>query len=67
MHRNYLLTSIPVKPYPIEDAIQADIDDLSSNMTELRGKKASDFMDNSLLDEFESEGFFARLRGSKTR
>ena len=67
MHRNYLLTSIPVKPYPIEEAIQADIEDLSASITELRGKKAADFMDRSLLNELESEGFFARLHGQKTR
>lgn len=67
MHRNYLLTSIPVKPYPIEDAIQADIEDLSTSITELRGKKAADFMDRSLLNELESEGFFARLHGQKTK
>jgi hypothetical protein len=67
MHRNYLLTSIPVKPYPIEQAIQADIEDLSASINELRGKKAADFMDRSLLNELESEGFFARLHGQKTR
>jgi ABC-type nitrate/sulfonate/bicarbonate transport system substrate-binding protein len=67
MHRNYLLTSIPVKPYPIEDAIQADIEDLSASIAELRGKKASDFIDRSLLNELESEGFFARLHAQKTR
>ena len=67
MHRNYLLTSIPVKPYPIEDAIQADLEDLSTSITELRGKKAADFMDRSLLNELESEGFFARLHGQKTK
>ena len=67
MHRNYLLTSIPVKPYPIEDAIQADIEDLSASIAELRGKKASDFIDRSVLNELESEGFFARLHAQKTR
>jgi hypothetical protein len=67
MHRNYLLTSIPAKPYPIEDAIQADLEDLSSSITELRGKKASDFMDTSLLRELEAEGFFTRLHAQKTR
>jgi len=67
MHRNYLLTSIPVKPYPIEQAIQADIEDLSASINELRGKKAADFMDRSLLNELEGEGFFARLHGQKTR
>ncbi len=67
MHRNYLLTSIPLKPYPIEQAIQADIEDLSASINELRGKKAADFMDRSLLNELEGEGFFARLHGQKTR
>jgi len=67
MHRNYLLIAIPPKPYPIEDAIQADIEDLSSSITELKGKKAADFMDTSLLKELESEGFFARLHSQKTR
>ena len=65
MHRNYLLTSIPVKPYPIEDAIQADIEDLSTSITELRGKKAGDFMDRSLLNELESEGFFPGCMGKR--
>jgi NitT/TauT family transport system substrate-binding protein len=67
MHRNYLLTSIPVKPYPIEEAIQADIEDLSASINELRGKKAADFMDRSLLNELESEGFFARLHGQRAK
>jgi NitT/TauT family transport system substrate-binding protein len=67
MHRNYLLTSIPVKPYPLEEAIQADIEDLSAKINELKGKKAADFMDRSLLNELESEGFFTRLHGQKTR
>jgi ABC-type nitrate/sulfonate/bicarbonate transport system substrate-binding protein len=67
MHRNYLLTSIPAKPYPIEEAIQADIEDLSASISELKGKKAADFMDRSLLNELESEGFFTRLYGQKIR
>src|SRR5262249_13171115 len=54
MYRSYLLTSIPVKPYPIEDAIQADIEDLSSSISELKGRKASDFMDRSILNELQS-------------
>ena len=53
--------SIPPKPYPIEAGIQADIEDLSASIAELKGRKASDFMDTSLLKELESEGFFARL------
>ena len=41
--------------------------DLGSSIAELKGKKASDFMDKSLLNELESEGFFAGLQGQKTR
>lgn len=67
MHRNYLLTSIPIKPFPIEEGIQADIEDLSASIVELKGKKATEFMDTSLLKELESEGFFARLHGQASK
>jgi NitT/TauT family transport system substrate-binding protein len=60
-YQNYIYGQIPAKPYPLEDAIQADIEDLSATIPELKGKKASDFMDDSILRELESEGFFARL------
>jgi hypothetical protein len=41
--------------------------DLGASIAELKGKKASDFIDKSLLNELESEGFFAGLQGQKTR
>jgi NitT/TauT family transport system substrate-binding protein len=61
MHKNYLLGTIPVKPYPQEEAIQNDIEDLSNTLPHLKGKKAADFLDLSLLKSMEDEGFFKRL------
>lgn len=61
MHRNYLLGTIPAKPFPREQAIQNDIEDLSSAYPQLKGKKASEFLELTLLQELESDGFFARL------
>jgi NitT/TauT family transport system substrate-binding protein len=63
MHKNYLLGTIPVKPYPQEEAIQNDIEDLSNTLPHLKGKKAADFLDLSLLKSMEDEGFFKRLSG----
>lgn len=63
MHRNYLLGSIPVRPFPNEEAIQNDIEDLSHTLLHLRGKKAAEFLDLSLLRSMEEEGFFKRLQG----
>ena len=63
MHKNYLLTSIPIKPFPREEAIQNDIEDLSYTYPQLKDRKASEFLDLTLLRELESEGFFSRLHG----
>jgi len=62
MHRNYLGPTIPIKPYPLDDALEADIEYLSQNLVpELKGKHASDYIDASVLREIENENFFARL------
>jgi len=63
MHKNYLLHSIPAKPFPQEEAIQNDIDDLSYTYPQLKGRKVAEFVDLTLLKELESEGFFTRLHG----
>jgi NitT/TauT family transport system substrate-binding protein len=63
MHKNYLLGSIPLRPYPNEEAIQNDIEDLSYTLPHLKGKKASEFIDLSLLKSMDEEGFFKRLQG----
>lgn len=63
MHKNYLLGSIPLKPYPLDGALQADIEYLGNTIVpELKGKKAADFIDATILKEIEDEGFFARLQ-----
>ena len=63
MHKNYLLGTIPPKPFPREEALQNDIEDLSQTYPQLKGRKVEEFVDLSLVKELESEGFFARLYG----
>jgi len=63
MHKNYLLGTIPMKPFPREEALQNDIEDLSYTYPFLKGKKASEFLDLTLLKSLEDEGFFKRLYG----
>ena len=62
MYNTYFVKTLPAKPYPQEEAIQADIEDLSAAIPELRGRKPAEFIDTTLLKEIESEGFFARLQ-----
>ena len=63
MHRNYLLGSIPARPFPKEEAIQNDIEDLSQTYAHLKGRKAAEFLDLTLLKTLEDEGFFKKLYG----
>jgi ABC-type nitrate/sulfonate/bicarbonate transport system substrate-binding protein len=63
MHKNYLLGSSPARPFPKEEAIQNDIEDLSNSYSHLKGRKASEFLDISLLKSLEDEGFFKKLYG----
>jgi len=61
MYNNYMMKQIPAKPYPMEEAILSDIENLSTIVPEFKGKKTSDFMEPSVLKEIESQGFFTRL------
>ena len=45
----------------MEDAIQADIENLTSTIPEFRGKKVADFIDKSILVDLDREGFFTQL------
>ena len=65
MHKNYLLGTIPPKPFPREEALQNDIEDLSYTYPQLKGRRIEEFTDLSLVKELESEGFFAKLYGGK--
>jgi NitT/TauT family transport system substrate-binding protein len=61
MYNNYMMKQIPAKPYPMEEAILSDIENLSTIVPEFKGKKTSDFMESSVLKEIDSQGFFTRL------
>jgi NitT/TauT family transport system substrate-binding protein len=61
LYKNYVEDMVPPKPYPMEEVIQAEIENLSPTMPELQGKKPADFVDATILKEIESDGFFARL------
>src|SRR5262249_50734073 len=59
LYKNYVEDLLPEKPYPMEEAIQGDIDNLSPTIPELRGKRPADFIDKTLLAELADDGFFA--------
>lgn len=61
MHKNYLLGTIPAKPYPLEAAVEIAIEEASPTQPLLKGKKSADFIDVSILKEIDQEGFFSRL------
>ena len=61
LHKNYVVDYLPTRPYPMEEAIQADIENLSPTVPEFRGKKVADFVDKSILADLEREGFFNQL------
>jgi len=61
LYRNYVLDVLPLKPYPMEEVIQSEIENLTPTVPELRGKRAADFIDKTILTELEREGFFTTL------
>jgi ABC-type nitrate/sulfonate/bicarbonate transport system substrate-binding protein len=61
LYKNYVIDALPSRPYPMEEVIQAEIENLTPTIPELRGKKAADFVDKTVLTELEREGFFAAL------
>lgn len=63
LYRNYIVDYLPTKPFPMEDAIQSDIENLTPTVAEFRGKKVADFIDKSILADLDREGFFNQLAG----
>jgi NitT/TauT family transport system substrate-binding protein len=61
LYKNYVIDALPLKPYPMEEVIQTEIENLAPTVPEFRAKRAADFIDKSILSELESEGLFARL------
>ena len=61
-HANYVVRLHPEKPYPIREALEAAIEDMTPAIPELKGKKSADFADSSLVAELDKEGFFEQLK-----
>jgi NitT/TauT family transport system substrate-binding protein len=61
LYRNYVVDFLPTKPYPMEEVIQSEIENLTPTVPEMRGKRVADFIDKSILSDLEREGFFAQL------
>lgn len=55
------LANMPVKPYAREEAVRSELDILAIADPRFKDKKPSEFMDNSILIELDSQGFFDRL------
>ena len=61
LYKNYAVDGPPLKPYPMEEAIQTELENLTPTVPELRGKRAADFVDKTILADLEREGFFNGL------
>jgi hypothetical protein len=61
LYKNYVVDFLPSKPYPLEDVIQAEIENLTPTVPEMRGKRVADFIDKSILSDLDREGFFTAL------
>src|SRR4030095_465908 len=57
LYKSYAVDGPPLKPYPMEEAIQTELRKLSPPGPELRGKRAADFIDKTILAELERDGF----------
>lgn len=56
------LARMSANPYPREEAIRLELENMAFADSQFKDRKPSDFMDNSILVELESQGFFDRLR-----
>jgi NitT/TauT family transport system substrate-binding protein len=61
-HKQYLVEQIPQKPYPSEASMLSDIEDLADRVPELKGRSPSDFVNTSILEELERDGWFNRIQ-----
>jgi NitT/TauT family transport system substrate-binding protein len=60
MYRTYVHGAIPERPFPKLDNVALGIEEFGAK-SGLKGKRAEDITDQSLLRELEKEGFFNRL------
>lgn len=61
LYKNYVIDFLPTKPFPMEEVIQTEMENLTATVPEFRGKRAADFVDKTILTELEREGFFTQL------
>jgi ABC-type nitrate/sulfonate/bicarbonate transport system substrate-binding protein len=61
LYKNYVIDFLPTKPFPMEDVIQTEMENLTATVPEFRGKKAADFVDKTILTDLDREGFFTQL------
>jgi hypothetical protein len=59
---HYFLGTKPHGATPLEKGLDLDIKDLSVNVPELKGRKAEEFIDTTLLKEVEAEGYFSWVK-----
>ena len=64
LYHTYFFRTLLPRPYPKEEAVQTDIEDLSATMPALKGRQSSDFIDTTILREIENEGFFTYLQSA---
>jgi len=62
MYRTYVQGAIPQRPHPKMENVALGIAEFASKPG-LKGKKAEDITDRTLVRELEKEGFFDRLPG----
>ena len=58
---DYVLGVLPKKPYPLAKGFEIAIQEKAPNHPFFREKKAADFIDASLMQEIDKEGFFEPL------
>ena len=56
---HFYFAAKPRNMQPLEAALDLDIRDMQSNIAELKGRRAAEFIDSTLLREVEKEGYFA--------
>jgi NitT/TauT family transport system substrate-binding protein len=56
---HFYFAAKPRNMQPLEAALDLDIRDMQANIAELKGRRAAEFIDSTLLREVEKEGFFA--------
>jgi ABC-type nitrate/sulfonate/bicarbonate transport system substrate-binding protein len=63
MYRTYVQGAIPRRPFPKPEPIALGLEEFGAKPG-LKGKKAEDLIDASLLKELEKEGLFDRMYGA---